>query len=83
MMLSDFSGLDHAVAARTFRDDVFYRLNFFPYTSRHCASAHPRRARERQLADPRQGGAAERLRLKPSTLESRMAKVGITRPTAG
>ncbi len=29
------------------------------------------------------GGAAERLELKPSTLETRMAKFGITRPKAG
>ena len=39
---------------------------------------------KRRLADSRRlGGAAERLGLRPTTLETRMAKLGLRRPTAG
>ena len=42
--------------------------------------AHPERARQRRLAHSRTGGAADRLGLPPTTLETRMAKLGLTRP---
>jgi len=100
--------LDEAVAARTFRDDLFYRLNFFPiripplrervediptlawrfvdefsHTIGDVEVAHIRAVLESASWPVRgKGGAAERLGLKPSTLKSRMAKFGITRPTA-
>ena len=44
---------------------------------------HPRRAREHRWRVRGPGGAAERLGLKPTTLESRMARLGIARKQAG
>ena len=44
--------------------------------------AHPQRARELPVAHPWSGRSGERLGLRPTTLETRMAKLGLTRPKA-
>ena len=44
--------------------------------------SHSPGARNRGLARPGIGGAADRLGLRPTTLETRMAKLGLSRPRA-
>ena len=51
--------------------------------ARRCAAGtHPGRARERRLADSRDRRRGRRLGLRPTTLETRMAKLGLNRPSA-
>jgi DNA-binding NtrC family response regulator len=58
---------------------VTIRFMFFALKSEHVF-ANLGRNRQNQLGDPRKKGAAEILGINPSTLRSRMEKLGIKRP---